>query len=376
VLSPLVLAAAMLGAAPTAAAGELDLGPQARAMAGVVACAPGAPAPPVRFDAKLLAAHCRQMAMLERWWRKRWLSQAQPFLEKVVPDDLPARIVYPFGGGDLLTALVTFPRATEITTLSLEPAGDVRAIDAVGPDDLDEALADVRAVTSKLFAVAHSKTSVMRQMAKAKFPGEVALTLIALSLNDLEPVTVRYFRIAAGGELAYLTEEDLAPGAGGASPAERAGRFSNIEIAFRARGGTGETRLFRHISVNLDDTHLTADPAVLRHLEAKGPVTAMTKAASYLLWWRGFSEIRGYLLGHMVWMISDSTGIPPEHADAAGFEQIPYGHFEGPFLRAAQKPSEAFQKLWAASVEPISFRFGYPDAAGNSHLLITRHPKP
>ena len=363
-------------ASSKAAAGELDLGPQARALAGVVACASGAPAPPARLDAKLLSAHCRQMAMLERWWRKRWLSQAQPFLEKVVPADLPSRIVYPFGGGDLLTALVTFPRATEITTLSLEPAGDVRAIDTVGPDDLEEALADVRAMTAKLFAVAQSRTSVMRQMAKAKFPGEVTLTLIALSLNDLEPVSVRYFRVAAGGELTYLTEEDLAPAAGNASAAERASRFSNIEIAFRARGGNGETRLFRHISVNLDDTHLAADPSVLRHLEAKGQVTAITKAASYLLWWRNFSEIRGYLLGHMVWMISDSTGIPPEHAGAAGFEQIAYGHFDGPFLKAAQKPSEAFQKLWASSVEPISFRFGYPDVAGNSHLLITRHPKP
>jgi hypothetical protein len=324
----------------------------------------------------VLATHCKQMAMLERWWRKRWLSRAQPFLEKVVPGDLPSRIVYPFGGGDLLTALVTFPRASEITTLSLEPAGDVRAIDSVEPDDLDEGLADVRVLTSKLFAVAHSKTSVMRQMSKAKFPGELALTLIALTLNDLEPVSVRYFRVGAGGELTYLTAEDLATAAGAASVAERAEPFANIEIAFRARGGAGETRLFRHISANLDDIHLSADPAVLRHLESKGQVTAITKAASYLLWWRGFSEIRGYLLGHMVWMISDSTGIPPEHAGAAGFEQIPYGQFEGPFLKAAQKPSEAFQRLWASSVEPISFRFGYPDVAGNSHLLITRHPKP
>ena len=120
--------------------------------------------------------------------------------------------------------------------------------------------------------------------------------------------------------------------------------------------------------------HLAADPAVLRQLESKGPVTAITKAASYLLWWKGFSQIRDYLLGHMVWMISDSTGIPPEDATAAGFEQIPYGQFEGPFLKAGQKPSEAFQRLWADSPEALPFRFGYPDSAGHSHLLITRHP--
>ena len=396
-----VLAAAL--AASPARAEDADFAPQARSLAGVVACAPGATTP-ARFDAKVLSAHCRQLAMLQRWWQHRWLARAQPFLEKVVPADLPTRVVYPFGGGDLLTALVTFPHATEIDTVSLEPSGDVRSVDTIAPDDLDGALADVRDMTRRLFAVAHSKTTTMSKMAKAKFPGELALALIALTMNDLEPVAVRYFRVAPDGQLHYMSPADIAAGAWAAppppvsttptsttpaavtdsgpppaAPAPPALRpakpqpFANLEIEFRPRGG-GPTRVFRHISANLDDQHLTADPGVIRYLETKGDVTAMTKAASYLLWWRGFSQIRTYLLGHMVWMISDSTGIPPENAAAAGFEQIPYGHFEGTFLKTTQKQSEAFQKLWADSVESISFWFGYPDIAGNAHLMITRHP--
>jgi hypothetical protein len=396
------LLALALAASP-ARAEDADFAPQARTLAAVVACAPGA-TPPSRFDAKVLSAHCRQLAMMERWWQHRWLARAQPFLEKVVPADLPPRVVYPFGGGDLLTALVTFPHATEINTVSLEPSGDVRAVDTIDPEDLDGALADVRDMTTRLFAVAHSKTSTMSKMAKAKFPGELALALIALTMNDLEPVSVRYFRVSPDGDLHYLSPEEISAGsrppvssphsAASASsatststtlaavtaplvvplpPTGRPQPFANLEIEFRPRGG-GPTRVFRHISANLDDQHLNADPGVIRYLETKGNVTAMTKAASYLLWWRGFSQIRGYLLGHMVWMISDSTGIPPENASAAGFEQIPYGHFEGTFLKTTQKQSEAFQRLWSDSVESISFRFGYPDIAGNAHLMITRHP--
>jgi hypothetical protein len=338
-----------------------------QALAGVVACVPGT-TPPPRFDAKLLAAHCRQLAMLQRWWQKRWLARAKPFLEKVVPTGLPTKVVYPFGGGDLLTALVTFPQATEITTLSLEPAGDPRSIDAIAPEDIEEALADVRGMASSLFAVAHSKTSNMRKMVRAKFPGELTSALVALVMSDFEPVSLRYFRVGPGGDLAYISSDEVA-GATGAN--QRAQLFANAEIAFRPRAG-GPLRVFRHLAGNLDDLHLDADPAVLRHLESKGAVTAMTKAASYLLWWKGFSQIRDYLLGHMVWMISDSTGIPPENASAAGFEQIPYGHFDGPFLKAGQRSSEAFQRLWADSQESLPFRFGYPDSAGNSHLLITR----
>ena len=143
--------------------------------------------------------------MLQRWWQHRWLARAQPFLEKVVPTDLPPRVVYPFGGGDLLTALVTFPHATEIDTVSLEPSGDVRSVDTIAPEDLDGALADVRDMTRRLFAVAHSKTTTMSKMAKAKFPGELALALIALTMNDLEPVAVRYFRVAPDGQLHYMS---------------------------------------------------------------------------------------------------------------------------------------------------------------------------
>ncbi len=37
--------------------------------------------------------------------------------------ELPEAVVYPFGGGDLLSALAAYPDAAEYTTLSLELAG-------------------------------------------------------------------------------------------------------------------------------------------------------------------------------------------------------------------------------------------------------------
>ena len=45
----------------------------------------------------------------------------------------PKTVVYPFGGGDLLSALVAFPDATEITTISLELAGDPRRLKTLTP---------------------------------------------------------------------------------------------------------------------------------------------------------------------------------------------------------------------------------------------------
>ncbi|MBC8133153.1 MAG: hypothetical protein H7X95_09245, partial [Deltaproteobacteria bacterium] len=336
----------------------------------VTACAPGASVP-ARFDTKIVESHCKAFAALTDQWSKRWLSRARPFFDQVVPTtDLPSRIVYPFGGGDLLTALVVFPSASEITTLSLEPAGDPRALDKFTQADLAPLLLEVRKKVNHIFSLGHSKTTDMRQMATSKLPGNLTYSLAALAINNLDVTSVKFFRVGPSGELVYLTQADL----DGANDADMTGRrslFASMEIEFQARAG-GPVRTFRHIAGNLDDTHMEADPAILRHLEAKGQIVAMTKAASYLLWWKEFGKIRDYLLQNMVWMVSDSTGIPTDQARAAGFEQIPFGRFEGPFLGGGIRPTQVFKKLWADSAAPLSFRFGYPDSAGNDHLLITR----
>jgi len=132
----------------------------------------------------------------------------------------------------------------------------------------------------------------------------------------------------------------------------------------------------RHLAANLADDKLKDSP-LYAHLAAKGKVVAVTKAASYLLWFGGFGVIRDYLLDHMAWMVSDSTGIPPRYAKRKGFTQTTYGTFEGAYLPdASEDVAETFRALWKSQAHrKLPFRFGYPDAAGNVHMMITA-PKP
>jgi len=113
---------------------------------------------------------------------------------------------------------------------------------------------------------------------------------------------------------------------------------------------------------------------VLKHLRGKGKVSVMTKAASFLLWYDDFTQIRDYLLHNLAWMISDASGIPPSYAEPAGFEQITYGEFTGPYFLIDEKNTRAeFIKLWKGQPHrELPFRFGYPDNAKHNHLMITR----
>jgi hypothetical protein len=131
----------------------------------------------------------------------------------------------------------------------------------------------------------------------------------------------------------------------------------------------------RHIGWNLANAYLAQHPQLLRHLERKGRVTLLTKGASYLLWRPDFSKIRTYMLEHLAWMLSDSTGIPPALARKAGMVQVTYGRYHGAFLAGAQgdQTDAAFIELWQQQPRRgLPFRFGYVDLAKQAHLVVTR----
>ncbi len=358
------------GGAPETPLEGLDLIEQARVIYRVAVC--GAGDVPSKFSADVVAKHCTELEHAYGDYRKQWVEVAEPFLASLRPKNLPSTVVYPFGGGDLASALATFPDATELTTISLEPTGDIRPIDHLPPERLAHELSVHRSHLERLFEKAHSRTDNLDKEAHADVPGEVVFDLAALVVHGYEPVSLRYFKLQPDGTLAYVTQADI--DAQAHHPVALRKLFDDVELRFRPTGGAGPTRVFRHIAYNLDDTNLKDDPSLLAHLNAKGKVAAMTKAASHLLWNDHFSTIRGWLIDHTDWMISDSTGIPPRFAQPAGFVQDTYGTFDGPALFGTYDKRDADDLKQLFKTEPtreLAFRYGYPDQAGHAHLMVT-----
>jgi hypothetical protein len=364
-----------------------DFGPQVRQMFRVAACGSD-DAIAERFSARAIEAHCREMKEIYGSYKKAWADRATAFIAGLRPKDLPQAVVYPFGGGDLSSALVVYPDATELTTISLEAAGDVRVIDTIKSARLDAEVDSIGNEIRRLYRSAHSTTKSLQAVAHSELPGTIMFALAGLAVHDMEPVALHYFDIEPDGTLTYLTNEQLEQRA-----IELAGKklgppkkithywyeqtsaFANVEIQFRPRGDArAPLRTYRHIVANLDDNHMAADDRVLRHLGRKGKVAVMTKAASFLLWYDDFTKIRDYLLRNTAWMISDASGIPPSYAGPAGFEQITYGEFTGPYFIQDEKNTRAeMVKLWKSQPHrDLAFRFGYPDAEKHNHLMVTR----
>jgi hypothetical protein len=373
------LATGAVAASPARAGGSsgsadyADFATEARTLYRIAACG-GPDKVPAGFDAAVVERHCDELGHAYDEYRTTWVDVVEAFFSTHRPEDVPRAVVYPFGGGDLAGALATFPGATEITTISLEPAGDVRAVDGFAPDRLGRELSAHRSHLERLFEGAYSRTDSLHESSSASLPGEIIFALAALVIHRAEPVSLRYFRLEPDGAVAYVGQADIA----GASRDPVASRelFANAELGFRMAGDSPQSiRTLRHIAQDLDDPHLRASPGLLAHLDRKGTVSAMTKAASHLLWRDDFSLIRAWLLAHASWMASDTTGFPPRAAAQAGFAQDTYGKYEapGPWGLPTSPVAGDFERLFASEpAREIRFRFGYPDKYGHANLVVSR----
>lgn len=312
--------------------------------------------------------HHAELAAMVRDFRAHWLTPAMAFFPKVLPKSAPTTVVYPFGGVDLVSALAVFPDATDVTTISLEPAGEAAAMFRGGPSALAYRLELVRKYFAFLNRLNFNRSDNLTTLTDHHVPGPVLFALLAFAIHGHAPVSLRYFRLDSGGTLRYVTRQEV-------EQAQRVGNehiWDNAEITYQRSPG-GPQLVHRHIFADLSDGRFAKEPAVLRFLEKKGRVSAMTKAASFLLWSGAFSTIRKYLLDHMDWMVSDATGIPPSIASEAGFAQETYGRFTGAIMKVDADVLREFRDLWNAQPKrPLAFRFGYPDkGTGQHHLMVT-----
>jgi len=385
------LPAAVAVLSATQGAARADEGPadfisDAKLYYRVVACG-STEAVPAGLDAPTVDKHCADMAKRYEEFNKTYATPAAAFFAPLRPANLPTTVVYPFGGGDLASALVTYPDARDITTISLEHAGDPTRLAKLDKKAaLREALGNYRAAIEGLLALHDSTSENMRKLEVGGIPGQLSFHLTGMTAMGYEPVKLVFFTVNDDGTLHYLTQTEidaLAPKKakkikGGWVDTDFSPAFTNMELTFRKAGDAkAPLVVHRHIAWNLGNKAFKGS-GLEKYLQGKGKIVAMTKAASYLIWNDGFSGIRDYLLANMQWMVSDSTGIAPKAAKKANFTQTTYGTFTGAFLDEAEKTvSEAMVKLWTSQPKrKLPFRYGYPDIDKHVHLMITAPAPP
>ena len=111
-------ALALCSVAAPARADGVDFIDDAKLLYRIAAC--GGSEPVADNLTKIVERHCKLISERLDKFRAEYFVKHREWFTSVVPKDVPKTVVYPFGGGDLISALVAFPDAIEITTVSLD----------------------------------------------------------------------------------------------------------------------------------------------------------------------------------------------------------------------------------------------------------------
>src|SRR5689334_22997171 len=196
-----VPASAAASAGPDVSPAGKDFAEEAKILYRVAACA-GDAAVPAELDAAVVEAHCKEIRSKIEAYRSHYVDVVKPYLAALKPPGLPKTVVYPFGGGDLATALTTYPEAREITTISLELAGDPRRLRGMTRANLEKSLKRVRVEVSELLLrEEYSRSETLKRTQRGDLPGELSFFLVGLAVHGFEPVSLRYFTLTDAGEI-------------------------------------------------------------------------------------------------------------------------------------------------------------------------------
>jgi hypothetical protein len=256
-----------------------DFTAEAKLLYRVAACGGTDPLPP-HIDPGVVDRHCKKIREQMDEYRKRYVEGGRAFFDELVPDDAPKTVVYPFGGGDLISALVAFPDADEITTISLELAGDPRRVMTIDRARLEDSLAALRIEIGGTLQVGSNTSENLSASQDNDLPAQVSSFLMGLAAAGFEPVGMRYFQLTDAGEIHYVTAEEIAAADAVALKKTRAKKrkfgwvspnfaeqFAHVEIRYRKIGDT-QIHVHRHLGWNLADDALAKEPQLIRHLEA------------------------------------------------------------------------------------------------------------
>ena len=264
-------------------------------------------------------------------------------------------VFYPFGGPDILNAVALLPDAPSYTLLGLEPVGPLPSPTLVADGPTLHAVQ--RALT---YALRHNIfiTDAMETQVQGKV-GVAALLSFFLVRSGHAIVDARPVTLAADGAVVDDVDD--------ADPL----RVHGIELVVR-RSDRAQLQRVRYFSGNINDEFFARVQGLTSHLSSLGTLTTMIKAASYLMYYPAFDDVRAFVLARSRAIVTDTSGLPFHRLDTPAWRLSLYGTYVAPIHAFADRcQPDLKDALHDRAKGPLPFSYGY-SYAGHNHVVVAR----
>lgn len=139
--------------------------------------------------------------------------------------------------------------------------------------------------------------------------------------------------------------------------------------------GEYQPRTLYYFSGDLSDSGLKKAPEFKKFVQSLGKSITYLKAASYLLHYDSFSNMRNLILSQSTALLQDDSGIPVRYFDNSKWKLHFYGNYTQPISLFSNEYQGALKSIYQSktNVKPLDFGIGYRYQVNDSNLMLGIH---
>ncbi|HMV43462.1 MAG TPA: hypothetical protein PK079_24255 [Leptospiraceae bacterium] len=304
---------------------------------------------------------------ITKHWEQYNKEIQDPFVEwknKNVPEPKSKVVFYPFSGPDFPNAFTIYPKAQTYIMIGLEAGGFDPDIENMNENQIARGLAELNGSLDTISRLNYFMTNSMKQdVSKSVFRGTAPVFLAYFGFLKVKPYSIKNFYLNDNGDIIYLSKEDIKANAN-----YREGLVS-LDIDFLDPVDGSKKKLY-FLSTNISNFGLKANPGTMKFLGKFGMFASTFKAASFLLHYDSFTDMKEFIIKNSELMVMDDTG-PPVRDLAKDYNIKVFGRYTRPIGLWPEKVQKELQKLHEEQKpEKVSFKYGYGTADKQQHIMV------
>lgn len=279
----------------------------------------------------------------------------------LVNDSLP--LFYPFAGGDFLHAQAFYPNASAYHLVAREKISLLPDFISMDDKEMTSYLANLRNSLRDVIGKSYFITKHMNSDLKSgSFEGLMPLYYVFLARTGYQILNVEPIRFDTEGR--HVLDSV---------------KYSGVRMQITPDGFKEQT--LTYMNFDLGDENIRSNENFKDWVNSLGEKNVFLKAASYLLHYKSFKEIRSLMFDNTSTIFQDDSGIAYRYVDTTHFDVKLFGRYTRPIKDFSdvtyQNDLAALYEKTPVSERPeIPFSLGYhvvSDKIQNHQLFIKRN---
>jgi hypothetical protein len=274
-------------------------------------------------------------------------------------DDIKTTVFYPFSGPDFLNANIFYPDADQYIMIAQEPIGHLPDLCSMHPDSVRSYLNSINNSMKDIFKRSYFITSKMNDdLKKTKVNGTVPLLALFIKRTGHQIISIQRVAVDSGGSLQILdsirTKNKIVQG---------------VRIDIRSASDKKVQSVY-YFRTDISDKGLEKNPGFRNWMLKLPQSNSYLKAASYLMHFPEFKQIRSLIFDVSLTILQDDSGIAYKYFDKSKWNINLYGVYVKPKDEFNYIDEPDLAKAYTSpDIKPLSYSVGYNWRTGKSNLL-------